>query len=555
MTKSISLLDQETSVDNADSFVFADVSAGRDKRITAENLLEALGGASESYVDDKALLLTSFFNVREFGAMGDGVTDDSDAIIAAISEIRARGGGKIFFPKGTYMISKTLYLPSNIHMVGEGLDLTIIKNRNNAQLDSIVPWESHESLTENIERYRWRTMIATDGSHWEVDENVENGRIEDIGFDWNDLEIGSYSACPVMIGSANNFHLKNVKIFDALPPDLGSENRWRGVSVLFQFSENCSISYSWIGASDYESVMVRYLSRSIHIHHNNFYIQKPPSFRNQSHAMQLAVPSIISGELDSEFGYHKPGPVFCYRNKVTLVSNVAHAFTSHTGRGFYVEYNDIESIQASTPWIIKPFDGTEDVRVTGNRIDITKSQINPNGFSAINLDAGVGNAPCREVVISQNKIFLNFTGSGYSELDRRPIIGGLGSQHFEVTISDNEITIYDYSNQPFICIGFSGQKYSVHGNRISFNNSTETITEDGPIAMFLGRFSVDGAAVNNNHFFSPFQQVGKGIILDDSFSISRLLITNNTVPRSVGTRITDDHPDQSGFIVDNNMNA
>ncbi len=50
-------------------------------------------------------------NVTEFGATGDGVTDDSDAIIAAIAAASASGGGTVSFPAGTYYISQQLLLP------------------------------------------------------------------------------------------------------------------------------------------------------------------------------------------------------------------------------------------------------------------------------------------------------------------------------------------------------------------------------------------------------------------------------------------------------------
>ena len=44
-------------------------------------------------------------NVRDFGAVGDGVADDTDAIYAAI---QAAEDGEIFFSKGKYRISKSI---------------------------------------------------------------------------------------------------------------------------------------------------------------------------------------------------------------------------------------------------------------------------------------------------------------------------------------------------------------------------------------------------------------------------------------------------------------
>jgi hypothetical protein len=44
-------------------------------------------------------------NVREFGAKGDGVTDDTISIQAAIDNAYASGGGVVSFPEGTYKVS------------------------------------------------------------------------------------------------------------------------------------------------------------------------------------------------------------------------------------------------------------------------------------------------------------------------------------------------------------------------------------------------------------------------------------------------------------------
>jgi len=58
------------------------------------------------------------FNVRELGARGDGRTDDTAAIRAAVQAISKAGGGKLFFPNGTYAISGAIDLPSGITIEG-----------------------------------------------------------------------------------------------------------------------------------------------------------------------------------------------------------------------------------------------------------------------------------------------------------------------------------------------------------------------------------------------------------------------------------------------------
>lgn len=45
-------------------------------------------------------------SVKDFGAKGDGVTDDYAAIQLAIAEIHAQGGGTLLFPKGVYFINR-----------------------------------------------------------------------------------------------------------------------------------------------------------------------------------------------------------------------------------------------------------------------------------------------------------------------------------------------------------------------------------------------------------------------------------------------------------------
>jgi len=54
-------------------------------------------------------------SVKDFGAVGDGVVDDTIAIQAALN---ASTGGNVWFPVGTYKVTSTLTVPSRVRLVG-----------------------------------------------------------------------------------------------------------------------------------------------------------------------------------------------------------------------------------------------------------------------------------------------------------------------------------------------------------------------------------------------------------------------------------------------------
>ncbi|WP_416665959.1 glycosyl hydrolase family 28-related protein [Egbenema bharatensis] len=57
--------------------------------------------------------------MRDFGAKGDGITDDTQAIQQAIDTVYQRGGGTIVFPPGTYLVT-SVTLKENMTYYGYG---------------------------------------------------------------------------------------------------------------------------------------------------------------------------------------------------------------------------------------------------------------------------------------------------------------------------------------------------------------------------------------------------------------------------------------------------
>ena len=69
-------------------------------------------------------------NAADFGAKGDGVTDDSPAIQAAVNAAESRHGGSIFVPAGTYYMDRTILIGDHVELFGAGLS-TIFRRGDN----------------------------------------------------------------------------------------------------------------------------------------------------------------------------------------------------------------------------------------------------------------------------------------------------------------------------------------------------------------------------------------------------------------------------------------
>ena len=75
--------------------------------------------------------LDQWASVKDFGAVGDGVTDDTDAINRALYQLYCREVNpsirrSLFFPAGVYIVNQSIKIPSYATLYGEGPDNSII---------------------------------------------------------------------------------------------------------------------------------------------------------------------------------------------------------------------------------------------------------------------------------------------------------------------------------------------------------------------------------------------------------------------------------------------
>ncbi|HEU0266379.1 MAG TPA: glycosyl hydrolase family 28-related protein, partial [Candidatus Saccharimonadaceae bacterium] len=85
------------------------------------NILSATSSAGAAWVKPYGDL--EVFNVRDFGAVGDGVTDDTAAVLSAVAAAKAAGAGVVYLPNGTYGVSATILIDvDGVALVGAQTD-------------------------------------------------------------------------------------------------------------------------------------------------------------------------------------------------------------------------------------------------------------------------------------------------------------------------------------------------------------------------------------------------------------------------------------------------
>jgi len=98
----------------------------------------------------------TWYSVKDYGAAGDTITDDTAAIQAAIDAVTATanstfGGGTVFLPAGMYIISAPLVLKKHVWLRGEGKNNTTIKLATNANCHMVTNYVSPDGTAANAD--------------------------------------------------------------------------------------------------------------------------------------------------------------------------------------------------------------------------------------------------------------------------------------------------------------------------------------------------------------------------------------------------------------------
>ncbi|KAK0742730.1 pectate lyase superfamily protein-domain-containing protein [Schizothecium vesticola] len=139
----------------------------------------AIGG-SDSY--------KVYRNVKDYGAKGDGKTDDTAAIRKAISDGDRCGQGcagsttepaLVYFPPGTYIVSDVLYLYYYTMLIGHPTCLPVIKASKNLKVQSSDP---------NADEVLFKTNPYTAAGPWWNPTNVFWRQVANFEFDITEVD-------------------------------------------------------------------------------------------------------------------------------------------------------------------------------------------------------------------------------------------------------------------------------------------------------------------------------------------------------------------------------
>ena len=182
------------------------------KSVSSDNEVADTSNSNEVRDSNTALekgTEVSALNVKDYGAVGDGVNDDRQAIQDTIdAAAKGLGGGKVYFPEGTYLVKEIVFLRSHTHLeVHE--KATILNGINIKNHPSIVFMTG--LFTDDGDQVEWEPTEDISYSGGTIDMN---GALNEEGTKAKNLPLINSSGA-FAIGNSKNVTISNVTFKDS----------------------------------------------------------------------------------------------------------------------------------------------------------------------------------------------------------------------------------------------------------------------------------------------------------------------------------------------------
>lgn len=124
------------------------------------------------------------FNIMDYGAKGDSITNDLPSVLAAIRACSTEGGGKVIIPVGQYLLNGPIHLESNVNLhLEEGARIFFLSNPKSYLPAVKVRWEGTVCYNYSPLIYAYQIENIALTGKGEID-----GAAKKWSMDWRELQ-------------------------------------------------------------------------------------------------------------------------------------------------------------------------------------------------------------------------------------------------------------------------------------------------------------------------------------------------------------------------------
>lgn len=315
------------------------------------------------------------YNVRNFGATGDGVANDTSAFQA----VAALPGAKtIVIPAGVYLVNDTVILNDDTTIVCDG---------------------------EILERVTGEPLFLASGK---TNIHIRHPKVTGL------------SAGPSFVSGQETFRFEecsNVSVNDGDFKDIAGRN-----AILFYHSTDVSALRNRIAGYSYAGISCLQGCKGEHIHHNII-------FDSKNSADGLTYPIMLSGYDGTGVGYPKAEDIFCSHNTIDNVTPYWEGIDAHGGKNIHIHNNIVKGSYVGISVISSSLETwyVEDVFIHDNMCIAPAAgggrDIANNGIQVTGVDGSLTNAHIHDnTVIDFGKLTISVTD--LSGIKVNNVIGG-----------------------------------------------------------------------------------------------------------------------------------
>jgi len=324
-------------------------------RIVADSRPSSLITGSDYYKRSKPQYenapASNFISVRDSGAKGDGVTDDSDVLIDVLASA-AENGKIVYFDHGDYLVTKTIYFPPKSKVVGEAFPVFLSSGSFFADIKHPQPvvqigkpgetghveWSDFIVSTKGAQagailiQWNLAAPVANPAGMWDVHTRIG-------GFAGSDLQVSQCPTTPGTTVDSSNLNKNCVAAFMSLHVTK---------SATGLYMENC---WLWVADHDIEDPSLTqitvYAGRGLLIESTKGAIWLVGTAVEHHVLYQYQLSStrdIFMGQIQTETAYYQPNPDTLL--PFTALSAYHDPTTAAGGRGWGLRVVDSTNVFA-----------------------------------------------------------------------------------------------------------------------------------------------------------------------------------------------------------------